>query len=201
MFDPTNLTGFIIHLERARGRASHLKAMQATLPMTTHIIHAIDGNLLGKDDIEITPIFHDALALAYDFAHHEHSGNERYFIRFPPRYREKGKRLGYKNGISLLRPTPVGLGTQMYFLNKPAAERLLAAIYPFDRPIDVTLQMFWQTHVRPLCILPSGIGEISAKLGGSTIQNKKRGIEKWRHEILRPPLSLAHRSSFALFFW
>jgi len=236
MLDPAHLTGFMIHLERAHERVAQMERVQATLPMTTHIIDAVDGLALGEDDVaqayrphlykpfypftlsrgeiacflshrrvwsrmveqdiatalimeddvEIRSGFRDALALACDFADKDHAYSEGYFVRFPLRCREKGAVLDQKGSLSLLRPTPVGLGTQMYLLNKPAAERLLSATHPFDRPIDVTLQMFWQNHVRPLCVLPSGIGEISATIGGSTIQNKKRGMEKLRHEILRP---------------
>lgn len=51
MLDPANLTGFIIHLERAHERMAHIQRVQATLPMSTHIVHAVDGLVLDEDEI------------------------------------------------------------------------------------------------------------------------------------------------------
>jgi len=147
----------------------------------TLIEQNLQAALVVEDDVTLLPVFHSVLTLALDVIHEEN-----YFVRFPARAREKGKLLVNQNGISLISPCPVGLGTQMYLISRRAAQYLLSATAPFDRPIDVMLQMFWHTKVRPLCVLPSGIEEHSVNLGGSTIQQKRRGLEKLYREIMRP---------------
>ena len=67
----------------------------------------------------------------------------------------------------------------------PPAERLLAASVRFDRPVDTWLQMRWVHGVDILSVWPTGVGEASGDLGGST-QKKRRGtLARIRAEIAR----------------
>jgi len=139
-----------------------------------------DFGLFLEDDAAIGHDFADAFALAREFMT-PHS-----FIRFPHHQRERGQALMIRDGIKIIQPVPVGLGQVAYLLSREAAQQLLSVTEIFDRPVDVLLQMFWLTKVRPLTIHPSGIEEISAQIGGSTLHHKRNRGEKVRREILRP---------------
>ena len=68
-----------------------------------------------------------------------------------------------------------------------AAARLHELSNRFDRPVDTFLQMSWVTGIRPAIVQPSGVTEVSAQLGGSTIQAKRRGlVATVKREIARP---------------
>ena len=69
-----------------------------------------------------------------------------------------------------------------------AAARLCEVSERFDRPIDVAVQMSWVTGIRPAVMQPSGVSEVSAHLGGSTIQAKKRGLAATLHRETARPL-------------
>jgi len=153
---------------------SHRKAW------TTLIEQGCTAGFILEDDAAIGDDFAAAFVLARTFM------TPRSLIRFPHRAREKGKTLTQHGNVRLMMPQPAGLGQVAYLLSRSVAEQLLKVTETFDRPIDVALQMFWLTKIRPLSILPSGISEISPQLGGSTLHKKHRGVEKWRREILRP---------------
>jgi GR25 family glycosyltransferase involved in LPS biosynthesis len=98
-----------------------------------------------------------------------------------------GAVLSEQDGIALIRPNIPPLRAIAQFVSADAARRLLAATEKFDRPIDTFLQMSWVTGVELLALKPSGVREMSAVLGGSTIQRKgMRFGEKLRHELARP---------------
>jgi len=138
------------------------------------------GGLILEDDAEIGNAFATAFALSSEFI------TEYGLIRFPHKMREKGQILVRREGVELIKPLPVGLGQVAYLISREVAQKLLVVTERFDRPIDVLLQMFWLTKVRPLSILPSGIKEISAQIGGSTLHKRCSFGEKWHREILRP---------------
>ena len=55
----------------------------------------------------------------------------------------------------------------------------------FDRPVDTFLQMRWVTGIAPFCVVPSGIGDQSAEIGGSTVSasgkaRRSPGERLWR---------------------
>jgi len=138
------------------------------------------GSLILEDDANIGADFAAAFALAC------RSLTADTFIRLPHRLREQGQLLAHEGGARLIKPDVVGLGQVAYLISREAAATLLEATEVFDRPVDVLLQMFWLTKVRPLSILPSGISEISAQIGGSTLHKKLKIIEKAQRELLRP---------------
>lgn len=140
----------------------------------------IEGAFIFEDDITLTKDFELSLTAALPFM------NEDAYIRFPFRERETGKILAQHQNHRLIEPCPVGLGQVAQYIGRNCAQKLLDATVQFDRPVDTTLQMFWLTHVRPLSVLPGGVSEVSASLGGSTVQKKPRFLDKLRREILRP---------------
>jgi GR25 family glycosyltransferase involved in LPS biosynthesis len=85
------------------------------------------------------------------------------------------------------RPVVLPLGTQAQVVSADAARRLLDASEPFDRPIDVFLQMRWVTGVPSCVVSPSGVHDATASVGGSTIQARGKPLgEVLSHEIRRP---------------
>jgi len=153
---------------------SHRRAWQTMLEQ------GCAAAFITEDDMQPRPNFAQALALAA--AHIQACG----LIRFPHRDREKGRLLAQQGQTKLIRPAVVGLGAVSYMLSRAAAEKLLAATRQFDRPLDVTLQMFWLTKIRPAALSPGGIAEISARLGGSTLTQKRDWRQKLSHEVRRP---------------
>ena len=110
-----------------------------------------------------------------------------YALAPAPQTRIVGTLVVEKDGLALIRPKNPPLRAIAQFVSREAALKLLAATEKFDRPIDTFLQMSWVTGVELLALKPSGIREMSAALGGSTIQRKSMGLgEKLRHEIARP---------------
>ncbi|WP_182417648.1 glycosyltransferase family 25 protein [Bartonella sp. HY038] len=153
---------------------SHRKAWQEIVDQD------INGAFIFEDDVTLTKDFELSFATALPFM------NEDTYIRFPFRERETGKILAQNQNHRLIEPCPVGLGQVAQYIGRNCAQKLLDATMQFDRPVDTTVQMFWLTNVRPLSILPGGVSEISASLGGSTVQKKPRFLDKLRREILRP---------------
>ena len=98
------------------------------------------------------------------------------FIRLPMKDREGvGEVIARSGGVRAVRPDVIGLNLQASLVGRGAAARLLAASEKFDRPVDSWLQMSWAHGVEILTLWPSGVGEVSADIGGST-QKKRKGI-------------------------
>lgn len=154
---------------------SHRKAWQAIVDGN------LDAGLVIEDDIALTENFDAAFHAAVD--HLEPGG----FIRFTFRDdREHGRELFRNAHVRLIAPDPIGLGMVAQLVSREAAQRLLAATEQFDRPVDTTVQMRWVTGLQPLSVIPGGVKEISAQLGGTTIQHRKSFSDKLKREILRP---------------
>jgi glycosyl transferase, family 25 len=143
----------------------------------------LDYALVFEDDAEIDPeAFVKACACA-----RETRKLWDYLLAPAPQTRIKGHILAQTNGVALIRPNNPPLRAIAQFVSITAARRLLAATEKFDRPIDTFLQMSWVTGVELLALKPSGVKEMSAMLGGSTIQRKRMGLAaKIHHELARP---------------
>ncbi len=154
---------------------SHRKAWQAIVDKQ------LDAGFVIEDDIELTPIFSTAFrAVSNHFA----PGS---FIRFTFRDdREQGREVFRDENIRIIIPNPIGLGMVAQLVSYDAAIKLLALTEQFDRPVDTMVQMRWVTDLQPLAVIPGGVKEISAELGGTTIQHKKSFSDKLTREILRP---------------
>lgn len=154
---------------------SHRKVWQAIIDQN------LDAGLILEDDVKLTRDFAPALQLALE--HLPEAG----FIRLPHRdNRENGIEIASYAQARLIRPQPVGLGTVAQLVSQDAARTLLNLTSSFDRPIDTFLQMTWITGLRPLTVIPSGVKEVSADLGGSTMKKSKSLSQKIYHEIMRP---------------
>lgn len=145
------------------------------------------GAVIVEDDVVIAlDVFDRALSLVRRHA------SEEDVVRFPYKDREKpGLLQAEEDGVRLFRPAVLGLGMQVEFVGRTAARRLLAATETFDRPVDTTLQLTWKTGVAPCCVLPSGVGEISRRIGGSTIGERKTFASTLHREVARPAYRFA----------
>jgi len=100
--------------------------------------------------------------------------NTNSLIRVPIKHRERPSDVIATSGdMQLIRPKILGLTTAMYLIGRDAAQRLLDASAPFDRPVDTFLQMRWMTGVDSLAVMNSGARSAAFDVGGSTIQTKK----------------------------
>ncbi|WP_421565320.1 glycosyltransferase family 25 protein [Ochrobactrum sp. EDr1-4] len=153
---------------------SHRKAWQAIVDQ------GLDAGFVIEDDIELTDVFNAAFQAV---TNHFEPGS---FVRFTFRDREQGREVFRNDQLRIIIPNPIGLGMVAQLVSFDAAKKLLAATEQFDRPVDTTVQMRWVTGLQPLAVIPGGVKEISAQLGGTTIQHKKSFKDKLAREILRP---------------
>ncbi|OYR10806.1 glycosyltransferase family 25 protein [Brucella grignonensis] len=154
---------------------SHRKAWQAIVDQQ------LDAGFVIEDDIELTDVFNAAF---HAVSNHFEPGS---FVRFTFRDdREDGREVFRNNQVRIIIPNPIGLGMVAQLVSFDAAKKLLAITEQFDRPVDTTIQMRWVTDLQPLAVIPGGVKEISAQLGGTTIQHKKSLSDKLKREILRP---------------
>ena len=156
----------------------------------------LDAALIVEDDVEVTPEFTNCWQLAITY-----KGG---FIRFAKNMREKVETpIVAKAGVTHFIPKVVGLGMIGQLVDRQTAKRLLSCTQPFDRPVDTFLQMFWLTGIKPSVVQPMAFGEISAKLGGSTVQAARRPAfanlaREWMRFMYRSRinrLSASHRLS------
>lgn len=140
-----------------------------------------DCALIAEDDLAL-----DATHWAHVQALIDAHATADSFIRIPAKAREDAcQTLASDGPCTLMLPRVIGLQTVFQVVGRNAAERLLAATGVLDRPVDTFLQMHW-IHGQPVhTILPNGVRELTADLGGSTIQKKTRTSGKLMREINR----------------
>lgn len=85
--------------------------------------------------------------------------------------------------VRLMRPEVVPLRASAQMISQDAARALLAVSDKIDRPVDVLVQMFWETGVRPVAVTPSGVSDLP---GPTTIQSKRSFAQKLVAEVKRP---------------
>lgn len=214
------IEAFIIHLARATQRRAHVESLRQTLlPIPSHIVDAVDGQLLSdgeiaavyrrhlqrphypfdlrigeigcflshrkawreivergldaglivEDDVEVDI---DAVRRLIDTGSAEFKAGD--YLRFPQKLNESGHVVASRNGVSVIEPKRVGLGMVMQLVGRDAAAVLLDATERFDRPVDTTLQLRPCLKMRILSSTPVCVREISAAMGGSTIQKKAK---------------------------
>jgi GR25 family glycosyltransferase involved in LPS biosynthesis len=162
---------------------SHRAAWQAIID------RRLDAALILEDDVELRrPRFDPAFALACE-AVRTHG-----LVRLPLMERA-GAVARARSAPTVSRPIVLPLGTQAQVVSADAARRLLEVSEPFDRPIDVFLQMRWVTGVPSCVVSPSGVHDATSRVGGSTIQARgKPFVEVLSHEIRRPLYRAAIRA-------
>ncbi len=165
---------------------SHRKAWQAILDRD------LDAGLVFEDDVETNAgSFGQVLELALaNLAPGD-------ILRFPKAdRRETGPVIARAGAMTIVEPRLPGLGMQAQLVGREAARGLLAFTAQFDRPVDTTVQMRWLHGVRVLTARPPCIRELSASLGGTTIQKKSKSArEVAAHESGRAYYRLAIRAS------
>ena len=200
---------FIIHLETAIKRTNHVNYLKKKIPQKVSVIPAVDGKKLNKEELryykpnilcptypfklkaaEIATflshrvcwqkIIDDGLDGALIIEDDVRIDNAFFSYHFEKALKE------IRAGDFIRFPMVIGLGMQAQIVTKDAAYSLLRITQNFDRPVDTYLQLKWIHEVKILTALPSGISEISNRLGGSLIGNKKSLYEKFFREIIRP---------------
>jgi GR25 family glycosyltransferase involved in LPS biosynthesis len=142
--------------------------------------------LIVEDDVALNDDFTASLQFA------ESQVQPEGFIRFPQKARERVQvEVARHNTCVLFRPRVVGLGMLAQLVTQGAARRLLSITERFDRPVDVFLQMTWVHGVDVLSVWPTGVTEISAELGGSTIHRSRAWPDRLWRELARPTYRLA----------
>ncbi len=152
------------------------------------------AGLVVEDDVEVAAEpFRAAMALAVTHMRPD------LVIRLPQKPRETGAVLAQAGGAKLILPDVAGLGMQATLVGRIAAAKLLRATARFDRPVDVVLQMVWETGVEVHSLWPTGVRDISGALGGSTLKKRKglaaRARAEWARMRFRRALAEAARDA------
>lgn len=129
---------------------------------------SIPSALILEDDVAVLPdAFEAAVALAAE--HIEALG----YIQLQVRDTGPAPVVEAAGNVTLTRPEIIPLRTSAQLVSLDAAKRLLAHATQIDRPVDGYLQLFWETGVRPHCVVPSGVSDLTAQSGGSTVSRKR----------------------------
>ncbi len=135
-----------------------------------------------EDDAEIDAGLFAALI---DFVSAERAAWD--YVLMPATAIRGGTVVARRGGLALLRPDAPPLRAIGQIVSRAAAERLLAATLPFDRPVDTFLQMTWVTGQPVLVASPSPVSDVSRETGGTTVQRRSMGLaERIHHEAMRP---------------
>ncbi|MBL4750070.1 MAG: glycosyltransferase family 25 protein [Amylibacter sp.] len=141
----------------------------------------LDGGLIFEDDVEIDPaVFARALALAE--AHIQELG----YIQFQVRtVQDQNTVFAQHGGVQIVQPVITPLRTSAQFVSGRAAQELLELTERFDRPIDGMLQLYWETGLQLSCVMPSGVSDRTAAVGGSTLSSKQPVFKRLGREFNR----------------
>jgi len=133
-----------------------------------------DAALILEDDAALGPEFPAALRLAARNLGAQSpaspSSSAMGYIQFQTRLLRNQTALDAEGPCQLYQPIVTPLRTTGQLVNRRAAEHLLELTWRFDRPVDTFLQMHWHTGLRLACIAPSGLSDVSAVSGGSTLK-------------------------------
>lgn len=141
----------------------------------------LDAALVLEDDVDLGEEF----SAAFELARRTLQPDD--IIRFPAWKRERPAEIVAREGkVRIFKPLVVGLGMQAQLVGRGAASKLLEQTKAFDRPVDSAVQMDWITGVRTLTAMPSGLREVSGRLGGSLIGRRKSMTETMHREVMRP---------------
>ncbi|WP_299865478.1 glycosyltransferase family 25 protein [uncultured Hoeflea sp.] len=156
---------------------SHRKAWQAI------VASGLEAGLVFEDDVQVdTTAFRAALDLAR--THISQYGIIQFQVR---EITDQGPAIASADAVRLTRPVLVPLRASCTLYSRQAAQQLLDRTLRFDRPVDTFMQMHWLTGLRPLIAVPSGVGDNSREIGGTTIQAKNLPwLKRLRREVLRP---------------
>jgi glycosyl transferase family 25 len=143
----------------------------------------VDENLAAalilEDDVGITDGFLAAVRFAAD--HVEQYG----YIQFQVRPVKDSDCVQQRGPMKLVQPKVTLVRMSAQLVSHKAAQQLLEATKVFDRPVDTFLQMFWETGIKPVCVVPSGVEDRSAQTGGSTISQPRSIWDKMLRAVQR----------------
>lgn len=131
-----------------------------------------EAALILEDDIALGPDFADAMRLAV-----RHVADLGY-VQFQTRAVDGAVSLDREGNCHLYRPTVTPLRTSGQLVHRAAAARLLALSAQIDRPVDGFIQMHWLTGIQAGSIAPSGLSDVSASAGGSTLKSGMTMVQR-----------------------
>lgn len=137
-----------------------------------------EAALILEDDMVLGPEFPEALRLAT--RHVAALG----YVQFQTRA-IVGPEVDREGACVLYRPVVTPLRTSGQLVHRDAANRLLALSETIDRPVDAFLQLHWLTGIRAGSIAPSGLGDVAALSGGSTLKTAKSPWQKLVRQVRR----------------
>ena len=156
---------------------SHRRAWQEI------VSRGLDAGFVVEDDIEVDPVVFSR-SLNFSASRILEDGYTQFQVRTMA---ETGTVLACGDGVTIARPAVTPLRASSQLISREAAGRLLRLSEAFDRPVDALVQMHWLTGIQARLAIPSGMREISGKIGGTTIQKKSRTLcNRLRHEVMRP---------------
>jgi len=141
----------------------------------------LEAGLIIEDDVRVNPkIFYKSLNFTL-------KNIKKYkYIQFQVREnKRKSAIIQSENELKLLFPLPTQLRTSAQLVSFDAAVELLNKTKKIDRPVDTTLQMFWETKIKCYCINKSGISDHTFEAGGSTLAQKNHSKLKLLRNIKR----------------
>jgi len=141
----------------------------------------LEAGLIIEDDVRVNPkIFYKSLNFTL-------KNIKKYkYIQFQVREnKRKSAIIQSENELKLLFPLPTQLRTSAQLVSFDAAVELLNRTKKIDRPVDTTLQMFWETKIKCYCINKSGISDHTLEAGGSTLAQKNHSKLKLLRNIKR----------------
>ena len=141
----------------------------------------LDAGLILEDDIRISPFTFNK---SFNFSL---KNIQKYkYIQFQVREnKRKSTIIQTENELELLYPVPTQLRTSAQLVSFEAAVELLNKTKKIDRPVDTTLQMFWETKIKCYCVNKSGISDHTLEAGGSTLVQKNHSKLKLLRNIKR----------------
>lgn len=155
---------FIINTGEIGCFLSHRKAWQRIVDQK------LDAGLIIEDDVRIN---NSIFVKAFNFSV-KHIKEYKY-IQFQVRKtNRKSEIIQADTQLQLLKPLPSYLRTSAQLVSFEAATELLQKTQKIDRPVDTTLQMFWETKIICYCVNRSGITDHTIEAGGSTLIQKQK---------------------------
>jgi glycosyl transferase, family 25 len=141
----------------------------------------LEAGLIIEDDVRVNPsIFNKSLNFTLKYI------RKYKYIQFQVReFNGRANVVQTENELVILNPLPIQLRTSAQLVSFEAAVELLNKTKKIDRPIDTTLQIFWETKIQCYCVNQSGISDHTLEAGGSTLAHQNHSKLKILKNIKR----------------
>ena len=168
---------------------SHRKAWRAIIEEN------LDGACILEDDVLVKPGLVRSLRDIADYA----KSSQAIVIKVFSKRLALGKATHVSEQTRLVEQILPPIGTHGAYINNAAAEKLLIHSKKFYEPVDVYLQRTWTHGVNIQVLVPNALDEVSAQLGGTTLNlGKTKNSSRFRREVMRPVFRI---SMFMRAFW